>query len=86
MRPPSSKIDNSFLLSLPNNMADEQTYIMIKPDGVQRGLIGNIVARFEVRCIWNVCGVRSRGRALLFMKILFQILDVFFLSLLGEGV
>ena len=25
----------------------ERTYIMIKPDGVQRGLIGDIVARFE---------------------------------------
>lgn len=25
----------------------EQTYIMIKPDGVQRGLIGNIIGRFE---------------------------------------
>eukprot|EP00899_Mesostigma_viride_P017215 jgi/Mesvir1/25495/Mv01753-RA.1 len=28
-------------------MADEQTYIMIKPDGVQRGLIGEIIGRFE---------------------------------------
>lgn len=25
----------------------ERTYIMIKPDGVQRGLIGNIIVRFE---------------------------------------
>ncbi|KAJ3681796.1 hypothetical protein LUZ60_014369 [Juncus effusus] len=25
----------------------EQTFIMIKPDGVQRGLIGEIIARFE---------------------------------------
>ncbi|EXC35650.1 Nucleoside diphosphate kinase 1 [Morus notabilis] len=25
----------------------EQTYIMIKPDGVQRGLVGNIISRFE---------------------------------------
>jgi nucleoside-diphosphate kinase len=25
----------------------ERTFIMIKPDGVQRGLIGEIVARFE---------------------------------------
>ena len=24
-----------------------QTYIMIKPDGVQRGIVGNIIARFE---------------------------------------
>ena len=31
-------------------MADkksERTYIMVKPDGVQRGLIGDIVKRFE---------------------------------------
>lgn len=27
----------------------ERTYIMIKPDGVQRGLIGNIVSRFEAK-------------------------------------
>eukprot|EP00939_MAST-03C_sp_MAST-3C-sp1_P000651 g651.t1 len=28
-------------------MAREQTYIMIKPDGVQRGIVGNIIQRFE---------------------------------------
>jgi nucleoside-diphosphate kinase len=27
----------------------EQTYIMIKPDGVQRGLVGEIIKRFEQR-------------------------------------
>ena len=27
----------------------ERTYIMIKPDGVQRGLIGQILARFETK-------------------------------------
>ncbi|GAA5999443.1 uncharacterized protein JCM10292_001295 [Rhodotorula paludigena] len=27
----------------------EQTYIMIKPDGVQRGLVGEIIGRFEKR-------------------------------------
>ena len=27
----------------------EQTYIMIKPDGVQRGLVGKIIARFEAK-------------------------------------
>jgi nucleoside-diphosphate kinase len=26
---------------------DERTYIMIKPDGVQRTLVGNIISRFE---------------------------------------
>ncbi|PON24122.1 nucleoside diphosphate kinase [Trichoderma gamsii] len=32
-----------------NKMATEQTFIAIKPDGVQRGLIGPIVSRFEQR-------------------------------------
>ncbi|XP_020589387.1 nucleoside diphosphate kinase 1-like [Phalaenopsis equestris] len=27
----------------------EQTFIMIKPDGVQRGLIGDVIGRFEKR-------------------------------------
>ncbi|KAH9901154.1 nucleoside diphosphate kinase [Cubamyces sp. BRFM 1775] len=27
----------------------ERTYIMVKPDGVQRGLVGNIIGRFEQR-------------------------------------
>ena len=26
---------------------DERTFIMVKPDGVQRGLVGDILARFE---------------------------------------
>ncbi|MCO5587691.1 hypothetical protein L7F22_041642 [Adiantum nelumboides] len=30
-------------------MATEQTFIMVKPDGVQRGLVGEIVGRFEKR-------------------------------------
>ena len=30
-------------------MPRERTYIMIKPDGVQRGLIGQIIARFETK-------------------------------------
>lgn len=29
------------------SMSAERTYIMIKPDGVQRNLIGEIIARFE---------------------------------------
>ena len=28
-------------------MASERTFIAIKPDGVQRGLVGEIVGRFE---------------------------------------
>lgn len=30
-------------------MAAERTYIMIKPDGVQRGLVADIIGRFEKR-------------------------------------
>ena len=30
-------------------MARERTYIMIKPDGVQRGLVGEIMERFEAK-------------------------------------
>ncbi|KAH8591035.1 nucleoside diphosphate kinase [Bisporella sp. PMI_857] len=30
-------------------MSDEQTFIAIKPDGVQRGLVGPIISRFEAR-------------------------------------
>ena len=29
--------------------ARERTYIMIKPDGVQRGLVGQIISRFETK-------------------------------------
>ncbi|MGK7941740.1 MAG: nucleoside-diphosphate kinase [Crocosphaera sp.] len=27
----------------------ERTFIMIKPDGVQRGLVGNVISRFEAK-------------------------------------
>ena len=30
-------------------MTEERTFVMVKPDGVQRGLIGEIVFRFESR-------------------------------------
>jgi len=33
----------------PNMNVKERTYIMIKPDGVQRGLVGEILKRFEQR-------------------------------------
>ena len=29
------------------SMAEERTFVMIKPDGVRRGLVGEIVSRFE---------------------------------------
>ena len=31
------------------NMASERSYIMVKPDGVARGLVGEIISRFEKR-------------------------------------
>lgn len=40
-------------------MASERTYIMVKPDGVERGLVGEIIKRFE-----------SRGYKLLALKAL----------------
>jgi nucleoside-diphosphate kinase len=51
---PTSSFTNSVSLSaaprsgsaLQMNAA-ERTYIMIKPDGVQRGIVGNIISRFE---------------------------------------
>ncbi|MDR5672901.1 Nucleoside diphosphate kinase [Halalkaliarchaeum sp. AArc-CO] len=35
---------------------DERTFVMIKPDGVQRGLIGEILSRFEDRGLKVVAG------------------------------
>ena len=38
-------------------MADtERTFVMVKPDGVQRGLIGEIISRFEERGLKLVAG------------------------------
>ncbi len=31
------------------NPKEEQTYVMVKPDGVRKGLIGEIISRFEQR-------------------------------------
>ncbi|XP_075505091.1 nucleoside diphosphate kinase 2, chloroplastic [Primulina tabacum] len=36
-----------FLPHLVASLEVEETYIMIKPDGVQRGLVGEIISRFE---------------------------------------
>ena len=33
--------------SASDNMSLEQTFIMIKPDGVARGLVGEVIKRFE---------------------------------------
>jgi hypothetical protein len=46
-----SKLFTHELKPEPSKMAntEERTYIMIKPDGVQRGLVGEIIKRFEQR-------------------------------------
>mgnify|MGYP005840261441 CR=1 FL=1 len=35
----------------------ERTFIMVKPNGVQRGLVGEVIARFERRG-FRLCGLR----------------------------
>jgi nucleoside-diphosphate kinase len=35
----------------------ERTFVMVKPDGVQRGLVGGIVSRFESRGL-RICGIK----------------------------
>ena len=37
-------------------MSRERTFVMVKPDGVQRGLIGEIVSRLEERGLKMVGG------------------------------
>lgn len=32
-----------------NIMSSERTFIAVKPDGVQRGLVGEIIKRFEAK-------------------------------------
>ncbi|KAB2576713.1 putative nucleoside diphosphate kinase protein [Lasiodiplodia theobromae] len=45
--------DRTHLLTVHNHQSDimttEQTFIAVKPDGVQRGLVGSIIGRFENR-------------------------------------
>ncbi|MDH3364836.1 MAG: nucleoside-diphosphate kinase [Thermoplasmata archaeon] len=35
----------------------ERTFVMVKPDGVQRGLVGEIISRFELRG-FKICGMK----------------------------
>ncbi|XP_031372993.1 nucleoside diphosphate kinase 2, chloroplastic-like [Punica granatum] len=45
---PRSRIQpRIFLPHLVASLEVEETYIMVKPDGVQRGLVGEIISRFE---------------------------------------
>lgn len=43
----SEKVETIQFYNCANCLAKEVTYIMIKPDGIQRGLVGNIVSCFE---------------------------------------
>ncbi len=38
-------------------MATERTLVLVKPDGVERGLIGEIISRFERRCL-KIAGLK----------------------------
>ena len=40
-------------------MTEDQTYVMVKPDGVRRGLIGRIMQRFEDKG-FRLCGLKMR--------------------------
>ena len=35
--------------NVPADLKREVTYVMVKPDGVQRGMVGEICARFEAK-------------------------------------
>ena len=41
------QVSKSFQLKADAPSQTERTFIMIKPDGVQRGLVGEIIKRFE---------------------------------------
>ena len=40
------------------NMGMQTTFVMVKPDGVQRGLVGNIIQRFETKGL-RLVGLRQ---------------------------
>ena len=44
-------------------MPRERTFIMIKPDGVQRGLVAKIISRFEEKGFTLVCSRALAKRA-----------------------
>lgn len=50
----------------------ERTFIMLKPDSVQRGLVGDIIKRFEVKG-FKLVGLKivwvSTKKSILFIKI-----------------
>lgn len=38
-----------FILNMSGDATKERTFIMVKPDGVHRGLVGKIIKRFEAK-------------------------------------
>ena len=65
-------------------MATETTLVLVKPDGVQRGLIGSIIARFEAKGL-QIAGLKmlQPPRALLEQHYAVHKERPFFESLLG---
>jgi len=45
------EISSSHRKKVKHHMQKERTFVMIKPDGVQRGFIGDIISRFEQKGI-----------------------------------
>ncbi|KAI3639228.1 hypothetical protein MIR68_002758 [Amoeboaphelidium protococcarum] len=65
------------VINIHRKMPQERTYIMVKPDGVQRGLVGEIIKRFE-----------NRGFQLLAMKMTHpnaNLLEEHYKDLKGKG-
>lgn len=47
-------------MTIPFDGIKEKTLVLIKPDGVQRGLIGNVLQRFELKGL-KVIGIKMMG-------------------------
>lgn len=45
------------MTAAPEEALDNKTYIMVKPDGVQRGLVGRIIQRFEDKG-FHLCAIK----------------------------
>ena len=55
------QVSKSFQLKADAPSQTERTFIMIKPDGVQRGLVGEIIKRFEQKG-FKLVAIRSVER------------------------
>lgn len=61
--------NGNFFLAIPSNGECERTFILLKPDTVQRGLIGKIIERFE-----------AKGFKLVAIKFVWVIINSWFLG------